>query len=277
MTYKAALACAAILMAFAPLFAQKPKLPRADVPDVLAPPPANGPNLVVSKLMVHSVEGNGLGYTVEITNTGNQNASLAGVKAQAHVYRQPDGKGQKLAAGQPFSFLSAALAPGKSEQKVIKVGLSDLASYKSLCLVIDHTDALKETQEGDNDLCADLKPGIVVENIDLTPVRAEFDGGLLLSWKEEVPGVYYLKVKNNGAIKSAPSTTKVTVTRSGQTTQTIELATPAIAPYGTAQLSFKVTGSICLAKIQATCDSKNEAKELDESNNSRSRTITCED
>lgn len=279
MSRKTALVCAAILMAFAHLFAQKPKLPRADVPDVVAPPPAQGPNLVVSKLTVQTVAENGIGYTVEVANVGNQNASLAGVTAQAYAHRQKNGQGEKVAIGQPFSLLNTALGPGKSEQKVVKTSASGLANYKSLCLFIDYGDNLKETQEGDNTLCVDLKQGATVENMDLTPATTTFDGNtnLELFWNSETPNTYYFKVKNDGPLKSRPSTTKVTITANSQTLHTVEVPTPAITPYSKVQLSFQYDGTICLKTVTATCDSKKVLAEKNEANNGASfLRVLCE-
>lgn len=279
MSRKTALVCAAILMAFAHLFAQKPKLPRADVPDVVAPPPAQGPNLIVSKLTVQTVAENGIGYTVEVANVGNQNASLTGVTAQAYAHRQKNGQGEKVAIGQPFSLLNTTLGPGQSEQKVVKTSASGLANYKSLCLFIDYGDNLKETQEGDNTLCVDLKQGATVENMDLAPVTTTFSGNthLELFWNSETPNVYYFRVKNDGPLPTRSSTTKVTISTDSQTLHTVEVPTPAIAPYGKTQLNFKYDGFICYKTITAICDSKNVLTEKNEANNSSNKKIVvCE-
>jgi len=277
MTHSSAFLCITLLLALSPLSAQKPKLPQPDVIDVLEPAPANGPNLIVSKIIVHTVASNGIGYTVEITNTGNKDASLTGVTAQTTVYKQQNGTGQKLAAGPPFSFLNTVLGPGKSEQKVIKTSMHSTAVYNSLCVVIDQAKVLKETQEGDNDHCAALKAGTTMENMDLRPVKGPGDRDLLLSWKSEAPDVYYFKVKNDSPLKSKPTAAQVVITRNGQAPQIIEMATPAISPYRTAQLSFKYTGDICSSTVTVTCDFKNVHAEKDEANNTAQQKVLCEE
>ena len=224
---KAAIACAAMLMAFAPLFAQSPnKFPRPDVPDVQAPPPANGPNLVVSKLTVTSVTASQVKYAFDITNTGNQTASLASVSTQAYIY---NGQGQKTAAGGALLTGATSLEAGKTITRTIQATVTT-TGYKKLCLTIDFNNNLAETQEGDNSLCVPLENNAVANNFDLVPVR---DGNYLAVFrKDETPNFIYFKIQNDGPIK-CPATKVRVQYKNNATGETITetLAVPAISPY----------------------------------------------
>ena len=258
------------------LSAQKITFPRPDQPTQTAPPPANGPNLIVSKLTLNLVETNKIKYTFDITNTGNQSASMSNIAVQAYLYKLLDGQGSKIPAGGFFLTGVSTLAPGQTIQRSFQATFSSTtAAYSSLCVAIDFNQVLAETQEGDNDLCVRLQAGTTVLNIDLHPV-IDFSGNLQVFKKAETPNLVYFKIRNDGPVKAFGTQAFVEYGTTGAI-RTKQMLVPEIPPYSAATLSLEFPEYTCkLHFIQLTCDSGKNIPETDERNNTL-RTTPCED
>ncbi len=259
------------------LSAQKIIFPRPDQPTQTAPPAANGPNLIVSKLTLNLVETNKIKYTFDITNTGNQPASMANITVQAHLYKLLDGQGSKIPAGGFTLTGISTLAPGQTIQRSFQPSFSSTtAAYGSLCVVIDFNQVLAETQEGDNDLCVRLQAGATVLNVDLHPVT-DFSSNLQVFKKAETPNLVYFKIRNDGPVKAFGTQAIVEYGTYGATPLTKQLLVPEIPPYSSATLSLEFPEYTCKRHfIQLTCDSGKNIPETDERNNTL-KTQHCED
>ncbi|MCB9297294.1 MAG: hypothetical protein H6559_29835 [Lewinellaceae bacterium] len=256
------------MAALAPISSQiNPDVINPNLPDVFAPPPANGPNLVISKLSITALSANFIKFSFDITNVGNQAANVD--KVAAHASAKSIEKGI-VDIGSTFLTGISSLAAGSTHRQSFSATLHT-AGFYSLCLSIDYKNAVQETQEGDNDLCVACKNGASVTNTDLRAVPKFLNGnGLGVFRKATTPSLVYFQIRNNGPMPAPPTKTKVAYGKNGpeNTWKAIVLSTPAIPAYGTVTLSFPFEKFHCHTHtIKIGIDNENVIKETNESNN----------
>lgn len=223
------------LAALAPLSSQV----NPNLPDVFAPPPANGPNLVITRMAIKDLTATSLTVSFEIKNAGNQAAGLNGVSVQAYAH----GKA-KINLGNTSLAGISSLAPGQTHIQSMKAGFSQ-GNYKSLCLTIDPANALRETQEGDNSLCVSWQRGAFEVNTDLRAAPSYAGGNDLgIFRRSQSPGLVFFQIRNDGPVEAEASTTLIEY-GDANNIRSLTLNTPAIPSYGLTTLSFSFPEYVC--------------------------------
>lgn len=222
-------------------------------------------SVVTKPDLIGRIHQSGPKLIVTVENAALKNPLNASGKA-------PSSQANLTLDGQLITIQVPELLPQGEYQKEIPIPASLLDKSFTATLKVDAAGGVVESVETNNTFTKTFN------ECDLVPVT-QIGGRLALSWDNEAnPGVYHIKVRNNGVRKSAPTITRITVAdRQGQIVQAIPVSTPGIAPGATASLSFNYDGNVCYFTLTAICDFGRVVAESNENNNTAKLTITCED